>query len=529
MKKTLLYISFTALLSIAQHSFASYTIHAVNNNAGLYMVFNGVDYNSDASSNYCSDYSGKKIACYEVLSPPNQDAGCSVAVGQNKDCSQSITVGDPSSAEIKVGYNLCTQVAYDPQGKPSCPAGSYIARIAVDANHTNNTISFSSDATSQKNKNYFSTQWSGAPSNQLAINSDHFALPQAQNYSNSGTPALVYRGVNLSGFEAGCLTASKDCKYPINSYNYPTLTQEATPMGLAGFNTFRIPVRFEYLNKPGYVAAVAALIKEELAKGYYVVLDMHNYMVTCPSEMAGCQYTDATAGAGTSMLAGLASDWQSLLKDFAAQDAGLLNSDHVMFDLMNEPQGATASDLASSYEATINAIKTLGYDNKILVEGDGWAGLHDFAGSDNAAAFAQLLQKDPGVIINVHQYFDQDFSGTHEECIAMSSDGAEINMPSFLKWVQANRAQVMVTEFGMANNSQCQADARTLLNLIHKHAYTAANGGFVGYTAWYAGHAYNNFNNLGVDGKANGLISSVFTAGDHPYICPTGQAGCVAK
>ena len=104
-------------------------------------------------------------------------------------------------------------------------------------------------------------------------------------------------------------------------------------------------------------------------------------------------------------------------------------------------------------------------------------------------------------------------------------------MPTFLQWVHANKAKVMVTEFGMADNSQCQTDAKTFLSLIHANAYTADQGGFVGYTAWYAGHAYNNFNDIGAGGQANGLIGDVFTstAAGHPYLCPTNQAGCIAR
>ena len=125
--------------------------------------------------------------------------------------------------------------------------------------------------------------------------------------------------------------------------------------------------------------------------------------------------------------------------------------------------------------------------------------LHNWAdkGADgtmqNQIVFADAFIHDTArnFAINVHQYFDPDFSGTHDTCI---KDMSKINMPAFVAYLKKNKFKAFVSEFGTGRDPQCMADLKQFLKLLKDNAYTANKGyGFIGWTAWSAGHAWGGY------------------------------------
>jgi endoglucanase len=99
------------------------------------------------------------------------------------------------------------------------------------------------------------------------------------------------------------------------------------------------------------------------------------------------------------------------------------------------------------------------------------------------------------VIINVHQYFDSDFSGNHTSCV---SNLSTLNLPSCASWLQTEGLKAMVTEFGTpyANSASCQAVLAEFVQKMVDNLATQDTGGFIGATLWGAGRGWPPAYNL---------------------------------
>ena len=69
-----------------------------------------------------------------------------------------------------------------------------------------------------------------------------------------------------------------------------------------------------------------------------------------------------------------------------------------------------------------------------------------------------------------------------------------MNLAPFISWMQQNHMRVMLTEFGGSSaDSNCATDINWLLTQLEANAYNAnmpSQGGFIGWTAWVAGHSW---------------------------------------
>jgi len=163
--------------------------------------------------------------------------------------------------------------------------------------------------------------------------------------------------------------------------------------------------------------------------------------------------------------------WRSL--------AGLCRShDDVIFALQNEPHDQDVTALVETSNSAIAAIRSAGARHLILVSGAAWSGAHSWMTSGNAQAMAAI--RDPGnrYAFDVHQYLDQDSSGTHGVCVA----GASNRLQAFTRWARVNRQRGFLGEFGAGSDPLCLTELDALLSSI------AANRDvWLGWTCWAGG------------------------------------------
>jgi aryl-phospho-beta-D-glucosidase BglC (GH1 family) len=404
-------------------------------------------------------------------------------------------------------------------------------------------------------------------------------LPTIKKYST----ALMYRGINISGMEY-------DGTFLDALYQHPDIPdiQYFTQQGM---NTIRIPIRWEFLvvdqsdnlvesHNPSstaintmYLKSVIDTTQKYLSHGVNVILDMHNYMRFCPTGISTGQANEPTDP--------VTNHCTLVNQDQLAQVWGLLaaNSDlaalakqypnQLMFGLMNEPnsmdgtqgQELKTNDLFNAEVAALKEIRKNNLNNLVILSGNywdplhGWANVSPSADAPNGKVFTAANLANAGitdlsnVAIEMHQYFDSDYSGRSATCNYYSSYDdfkrklqIEENSANDLgKWMKDNHMKVLLTEFGAADNATCQQDLNYMLQYLSDHAYDAStptDGGFVGWTAWrgnrHGGNAgYSPFNYLqqanytvygaqgsesnspagtGItQGLGNGLMSSVFS------------------
>ncbi len=400
--------------------------------------------------------------------------------------------------------------------------------------------------------------------------------------------APYYRGVNISGLEY-------DGTYLDGIYQLPDLP-DAQYFVEEGMNTIRIPIRAEFwyadnsgvgtnlasshLNNTAlpsypntiYRAAVVDIVNKYLANGLNVILDLHNYMRWCPTgetEGQGNEPTDpVTNGCSVLTSTQLADIWTSIAGEL--KDSANLYPDSLIFGLQNEPfsqstQQVSTETVFNNEVAAIKAIRAVGIpSNLIIMSGNYWDPLHgwvDYVPADGSAVDNDIpngkmftsanlqkngIDKDNNIAIEMHQYFDSDYSGRNSTCNAYENYNdfvTKLDLNNFGSWMNANHMRVLLTEFGAADNATCQQDLTYMMQYINEHAEGASaqnNGGFIGWTLWrgnrhavltgYGAFSYLNQANYNVyggngtssstagtginPGAANGLIESVFVSGN---------------
>ena len=324
---------------------------------------------------------------------------------------------------------------------------------------------------------------------------------------------IPFRGFNLAGAEFE------------GAFQIPDL-RCATYFAAKGANTIRLPFAWEYLQGTTSLGSDIDFVNNSRAKlyayvvnkltddGWNVILDMHNYMryntASVPNGKNGKYIIGQNYGGPTTTMYAIA--WASIAKHFATNS-------HVIFDLMNEPYNMETSLIINNYNAAIAAIRTAetsagGSYHLILIEGNNYSGMHSWStekssdGQTNAVAFAQGKIQDTAsnYAINVHQYFDTDYSGTSTgSCISAST--AEGFVSAFDSWLSTNVYRAIVTETGGAYNQvSCASCVTAFLSKLEECSSSnpdqQTSSGFIGWTGWAAGSfLYNGEGDLGLAPK----------------------------
>ncbi len=313
-----------------------------------------------------------------------------------------------------------------------------------------------------------------------------------------------------------------------------------------------------YVVNQMYVNAVYDTVQKYLQSGISVILDMHNYMRFCDTGTAIGQNNEPTNAAlapdPTCHImtdADLVNVWTALLttklqyennQTFSAlaeqykPGANLSSKDQLMMGVMNEPYSGptaqsglnkannsskhhtqltqmlpTTSQVFNTEVAAAKAIRKYAPTNLIILSGNDWDGLHSWFESNASQFTYDNLTKGLDVAdlshyaIEVHQYFDSNFSGTHSECntykdyksFLQAIDHPTSPDQSFASWVSTNKIKVLVTEFGASNGTQCQQDIGWMMQYINQNVYQPdTQSGFIGWTAWRANRNSVAFNAL---------------------------------
>jgi len=152
----------------------------------------------------------------------------------------------------------------------------------------------------------------------------------------------------------------------------------------------------------------------------------------------------------------------------------------------------------SNDQIAINSIRSAGAAQLILAPGNGYTGGHSW--NQSAAGDApnsEYLYKlfDPlfNTAIDIHEYLDEDFSGTHDEC----DQPGPANLAFVTGWLKKYGLKGFVSEFGGGRNQNCYNYLGDLLS------YLAANDVYIGWTAWAAGPIWGTFRSCCGDDSGN--------------------------
>jgi len=354
----------------------------------------------------------------------------------------------------------------------------------------------------------------------------------------SSSADIQYAGVNLSGAEFGQGNLPGTFG---SDYTWPT-SAEITYYRSKGMNFIRLPFRWERLQHTNSavldsteLGRMNTFVTNATSQGFYVLLDPHNFMRYYPNPRGSFQTT-------TNGLVGTTSPIYSTsfadFSNFWYQVAAIYKTnDHVFFGLNNEPANMQETQLVTALNLAIASIRAAGATNLIFVPGNRYTGAWTWSQADgNGAAnsVAMLGIVDPGsnLLFEVHQYLDQDGSGTHTNIgytYSTNMDGNFTNifvpdpdiglerLTNFTAWAGANHVKGFLGEFAVADSMmgsaawQIGGEALTnMLGYIQTHSDV-----WLGWAWWGGGPWWGNYmfaidpNDIGLPAQSDQPVMTV--------------------
>lgn len=337
----------------------------------------------------------------------------------------------------------------------------------------------------------------------------------------TGNMTWEYSGINLSGFEFDKV---------INPVTAPNLSKEdvVTPYtDLAdtnafietGANTIRVPLHWGYLQPDGpgkgdiysnyYNSYIKPFLQSTTTAKVHTIIDLHAYMRYSEfgEQYAGCGASgpcpDGTLITDSAPYVDVWSKLYTLIKNDPE-----INQEYILIDIVNEPVDVPDNKVFTIQVDVIKALRELGFNGPILVEGNAWSGLHswktaNWQGNDGQTyTNANLFTRDnfvkagitdlTNIIINAHQYLDNNYSGTSSSCQTdLSTTGSNgFNLQAFVDYLRENQLTAMVTEFGGGtDSSSCSKALTQFMDYLQSNADV-----FRGHTIWSTGHGWGNYN-----------------------------------
>ncbi|MCV3766862.1 glycoside hydrolase family 5 protein [Rhizobium sp. TRM95796] len=295
-----------------------------------------------------------------------------------------------------------------------------------------------------------------------------------------------FRGINLSGAEFGELGGKVN-----KAYVWPS-DKTVSYFAAKGFDTVRLPFMWERLQpklmapfdpaEEGRLRESVELIKSH---GMRVILDPHNY----------ARYQGKLIGSPDVPHAAFADFWVKLATLFA-------NDPAIYFGLMNEPNKMPVAQWVEAANAATLAIRLEAKaGNLILAPGTAWTGAHSWMkeidGEPNGVALLKYKDPSDNFAFEVHQYLDDDFSGTKGNC--SRADDAVTAIKDFTKWLKSNGFKGFLGEFGAPGEPACVAGLQAMIDVVEadKEVWT-------GWTYWVAGDWWSESEPLNIQPTANG-------------------------
>jgi endoglucanase len=234
-----------------------------------------------------------------------------------------------------------------------------------------------------------------------------------------------------------------------------------------------------------YFTEFEAAVNHITSQGGYVILDAHNYM----------RYNDPSMQPSSGSIIGNSSDGeaattQDLAKFWTELSTRFITNTNVIFGIMNEPHDMSTSLILQNDQAMIDAIRSAGAQQLILVPGNGFTGAHRWLNSTcasdcppNADVLTAITDPLNNFAFDMHLYFDNDTSGTHEEC----TPAAPTNLFPVTSWLQENNYTAFLSEFGAGSNPTCFETLNDTLTHLEGSEV------FIGWTYWSAGPLWGDY------------------------------------
>ena len=137
----------------------------------------------------------------------------------------------------------------------------------------------------------------------------------------------------------------------------------------------------------------------------------------------------------------------------------------------------------SAANAAIAAIRGVGADNLILVPGNAWTGAHSWLqswyGTSNGSVMTGIVDPGNNYAIELHQYFDGDFSGRSADCVPGTG---RAQLEAATTWLRQQGLRGFLGEFAGGNTPECQRTIEDVIAYMNSQADV-----WLGWTWWAAG------------------------------------------
>ena len=293
--------------------------------------------------------------------------------------------------------------------------------------------------------------------------------------SNSLAAAPPLSGINLAGGE---FNSGKRPGVHARDYIYPD-ARVAKPFIDMRMKIVRVPVLWERFQPVALQPLSSAELNHfdkvlaNLSGFSIIVIDIHNY-----GKWQG-QRLDLIKG-GDKYLVDL---WRRLAERYKGNSK-------IAFGLMNEPNGMSPAAWFRIVQPTVAAIRKTGAGNLILVPGSKWTGAHSWTTgrgeNSNADTFARFRDPASNYAFEMHQYLDQDSSGTKMNCLG--PDVARKRMDGATAWLRANGHRGFLGEFGVGPDSECLRSLDALLDHVHRNSDV-----WMGWAYWAGGSWWGKY------------------------------------
>lgn len=285
-------------------------------------------------------------------------------------------------------------------------------------------------------------------------------------------------GVNAAGAEFNLKSLPGE---PFKDYTYPT-KEDLAFFASQGANIIRLPFRWERIQHSlgapldaAEVGRIRSTVTAAKAAGLCVLLDMHNY----------AKYYDNKLGDNGPLDTAFVKSWLLIAKEFG-------DPTETVFGLMNEPANMPLADWAVLAKRTLKALRDAKATNLVFVSGGRWSGVHDwFAGltASNASEFDDLHDPLNRAVLELHQYTDTDYSGTHTALTGagcLPPEHFDNRFARVTAWARENNQQLFLGEFGVPASPECLASLTRILELTQELPWR-------GWTYWAAGRWWGNY------------------------------------
>lgn len=299
-----------------------------------------------------------------------------------------------------------------------------------------------------------------------AIASHAFSAPALSEKSQ-----VYYAGVNLAGGEFGKIPG----KYATD-YSYPS-PASFDYFAAQNFNLIRLPFRWERLQPElnadldaQELKRLQAAVEAARAAKLTVVLDTHNY----------AKRRLASDGWKQAHVIGSAEVSTAAFADFCGRLAASFKDDSsIIFGLMNEPTGIVAYEWLPIANNAIAAIRAAKAKQLIFVPGVNYSGAQSWFSSGNDL-MAQVVDPGKNFVLEVHQYLDQDSSGTTGDVVG--PDVGSDRLHRFQNWARANQIRAFLGEFGAGRDAQSLAALKNICVTMRNNRDV-----WMGWAAWAGG------------------------------------------